>query len=409
MEQRLEQIHIESANRGRLMVVSRGDPARVAVDQRRRNTVMGGFMGGAAGLALVLSIGLFDHRLRSMRDARDIIGRITILGILPELPDAEDLPDAEQDAVAAHCVHQIRTLLHINTRQRAGVVGGRVYSVTSPGSRDGKTSLAMSLGYSFAATGSRTLLIDFDLVGGGLSHRARPETPTSVADLLRRAGRLDGDQARSFDREAIEQGMPVEELLIEAGHLSREEAEHLAQEVRDRGAGLLGVISGRPMDQCVTHMGQDNLDMLPMGEAEVSHAYRVSPETMRRVLEEARAAYDIVLVDTGPVPGSLEASHAAVEADAVILVASRGIQRGSVAQSITHLESLDAHIAGLVFNRAEGWDVEMAASSSAASRSRSRPSDEDQALGGRPKQTTRVDPIARAVAGSSSVDQKEPV
>ena len=67
---------------------------------------------------------------------------ITLLGILPNLPDR--LSDPEQAAIAAHCVHQIRTMLQIN----GGVEGGerRVFAVTSASPGDGKTSLTLALG-----------------------------------------------------------------------------------------------------------------------------------------------------------------------------------------------------------------------------------------------------------------------
>jgi len=44
------------------------------------------------------------------------------------------------------------------------------------------------------------------------------------------------------------------------------------------------------------------------------------------VLEQARKRFDVILVDTGPVPGSIESSVAASQVDGVVLCVSRGQQ-----------------------------------------------------------------------------------
>jgi hypothetical protein len=59
------------------------------------------------------------------------MGGMTLLGILPELPDR--LTDPAQAATAAHCVHQIRTMLQINSGE-----GRNVFAVTSASPGDGR-------------------------------------------------------------------------------------------------------------------------------------------------------------------------------------------------------------------------------------------------------------------------------
>jgi Mrp family chromosome partitioning ATPase len=82
---------------------------------------------------------------------------------------------------------------------------------------------------------------------------------------------------------------------------------------------------------------------------------------LRSVIKQARELYDTVLIDTGPVPGSLEASAVAAAADAVVLVVSRGEQRPLAEKSIRHLHDIGASVAGLVFNRAEQRDMDLTA------------------------------------------------
>ena len=102
---------------------------------------------------------------------------MTLLGILPNLPDR--LTDPAQAATAAHCVHQIRTMLQINAGEDRNV-----FAITSASPGDGKTSLTLALGLSFAASGSRTLLIDGDLVGAGLSTRLNMTGPEGILEAM---------------------------------------------------------------------------------------------------------------------------------------------------------------------------------------------------------------------------------
>ncbi len=49
------------------------------------------------------------------------------------------------------------------------------------------------------------------------------------------------------------------------------------------------------------------------------HASTLSPAALRRLIEEARKHFDTILIDTGPVLGSIEASLVAAAVDAVVL------------------------------------------------------------------------------------------
>ncbi|MEX0742674.1 MAG: hypothetical protein WD079_07730, partial [Phycisphaeraceae bacterium] len=164
--QRIEDFLAEARVGGRINVQSRGEePLGPARDRRKLAAVAGFTFGSGTGFAMILGLAFLDRRFRSIQDASDALGRITMLGILPRLPD--DLADPEQASIASHCVHQIRTLLQIGPESTSR----RVFSVTSPGVGNGKTSLTLALGLSFARAGAKTLLIDFDLGSGGLTER----------------------------------------------------------------------------------------------------------------------------------------------------------------------------------------------------------------------------------------------
>src|SRR4029079_11029440 len=111
-------------------------------------------------------------------EANDGVSNVPLLGILPRLP--EKLSDPEQAAVAAHCIHQIRIMLQVGQNPDQC----RTFMVTSASTGDGKTSLTMALGLSFAASGRKTLGIDCDMVGQGLTHRLKAHGVAGLIETL---------------------------------------------------------------------------------------------------------------------------------------------------------------------------------------------------------------------------------
>ncbi len=214
-------------------------------------------------MCVVMLIGVLDGRFRYSDEANTDLGGIPLLGILPNLPDL--LTDPTQAATAAHCVHQIRTILQITGHSSER----RVFTVTSASPGDGKTSLTLALGLSFAASGSRTLLVDGDLIGGGLTAR----------------------------------------LNVNAEH------------------GVLEAMAARDISTFIRTTDVADLSFLPVGKAMGGYTGTISPAAVRRLVDEARKQFDVILIDTGPILGSIEASPVAVACDGVVLCVSRGQQR----------------------------------------------------------------------------------
>jgi capsular exopolysaccharide synthesis family protein len=284
---------------GRIHPVSYGDrPFAPSTDNRRKFAILGFLGGGILPFVGLMLVGLTDKRYRYSDDTGTDLSGVPLLGILPNLPDL--LTDPQQAAIAAHCVHQIRTLLQVGVRTQ----DRHVYAITSASPGDGKTSLTLALGLSFAASGARTLLIDCDLVGGSLTRRLGASAPEGMLEALNSRSSLDY--------------------------------------VRDTDIA--------------------NLSILPVGTGAMLPAGSFSPAGLRRLIAEARKSFDIVLIDTGPILGSIEAPPVAATADATILCVSRGQHRPAVERSMHHLITIGAKIAGVVFNRAETRDFERSVS-----------------------------------------------
>jgi capsular exopolysaccharide synthesis family protein len=176
----------------------------------------------------------------------------------------------------------------------------QVVAITSAAPGDGKTSLTLALGLSYAACGARTLLVDCDLVAAGLSHRLNVNAPD----------------------------------------------------------GVLEAVANRALLEYVRTTDIADVAILPVGTTHAHHASTLSPVALRRLLNESKKHFDIILVDTGPILGSIEASLVCAAADRTILTVARGQQRPLVERSIGHLQAIGSRLAGVVFNRAQARDFE---------------------------------------------------
>lgn len=359
---RIEQLAVEATVSGRVSVVSDGQtPPMPSQDPRKKNAIQGAGLGGMLGLSLVLGLSFIDRRIRRVDDVRNRMSTLPILGILPSLPDKDT--DPQEAAVAVHCIHQLRTRLqvtHDHTRRQ-------VFSVTSPISGDGKTSLALALGLSFAESGATTLLVDFDVVGGGLSRRLNPMIRPMLGQLLVKQGVLSNQQLEDALRLSRGADQRLGRMLVTLGYLSDAQLDAVLMEQSQPTAGLLDVLFGLPLGTSIQETTIKNLHVLPRGQAGAQHVGHFSPGFVRSLLEQARQKFDVVLIDTGPTPGSLEASLVAPQADAVVMIVAKGTSGPHAEKAVAHLQSLGANLSGVVFNRAGVRDVELYSQTSSRS------------------------------------------
>ncbi|MGE5609592.1 MAG: P-loop NTPase [Bacillota bacterium] len=299
--QRIGDLKMESSLSGRLEVISNGEvPLAPILDRRQKMGVLGALAGALLPIGLSLALMLASRRYRYSDETETDISQSTpLLGIVPRLP--EYLSDPEQAAMAAQCMHQARAMLQVSRPHDSR----HVYMITSSTSGEGKTSVTVALGLSFAACGSRTLLIDCDMVGQRLTRGFKADNLSGV-------------------REAV----------------------------------AAGSIEG-----CV-HKTSTGVYVLSTGKAEAMDACALSSTSIRQLVAEASASFDVVLIDTGPVLGSVEPLLIAPEVDGVIMTISRGQERPLVEKTMRQLRMAGARIAGFIFNRAERRDFHRSAQAS---------------------------------------------
>ncbi len=166
----------------------------------------------------VFCVGFREFRARWISTPDDVSKDLgmRVVGTLPDLSNwagksRTQLVDSENTAsvrIMVESVDSIRAILTCSDHDAST----RVLMITSAVSREGKTTLAAQLATSFAHSGKRTLLVDFDLRNPSL-HRLldQPQTP-GVCEVLR--GEVDVTEAvRTTDVPGL--------FFLSAGSLSR--------------------------------------------------------------------------------------------------------------------------------------------------------------------------------------------
>merc|ERR1711965_1134432 len=110
--------------------------------------------------------------------------------------------------------------------------------VSSPFQGDGKTTLAVSLGWSYAESGYKTLLLDADFIGRAMTHQF--------------------------------------------GHL--------------KDPGLREIIRNGAVSDEIHELGHSNLCLLGVGSDRRISAANLSPRLFGRVLEAVRDRFDVIIV-----------------------------------------------------------------------------------------------------------------
>lgn len=294
IEQRLIMIETEtrpeSGLDGRISIAQEATMASSPTSDPRKKMAAAGFVGlGSLPVLAILVLGHLSHRVNYSDDEVLSGANAGIVGMLPDLGNS--LEDQELAAASAFAVHQLRSQLQI----KGGDTQTQVYGVTSPAPGEGKTSLIIAMGLSFAESGSRTLLLDLDFIGRGLSiHFGHARAP-SLADRLAEA----------------------------------DEVAQLIHETEFPG-----------------------LSILPAGYADDLRVSKLSPRSLETLLAPLRERFDTILIDSGPILGSVEAAFISPQADGVLLVVGRGQYKPLIKKAINQIHAVDGTIAATIFNRA---------------------------------------------------------
>jgi polysaccharide biosynthesis transport protein len=269
----------------------------------KRNTVIGLILGLLLGLGVAFLLERLDQRIREPEELQRIY-RLPMLGVVPRSSafarsarqDGTPLPAIEAEAFGLIRAHL--RFFNIDRDLRAVVIA-------SPAPGDGKTTVARHLAEAAARLGSRVLLLEVDL-----------RHPTLAQQL------------------AIAPGPGLADVLI--GATSIEQAINSVALSAVPGEG----VAGHKLDVLVAG------SVLPPNPGEL-----LESRAMEVVLAQAKAGYDLVVIDTPPLTAVPDAFPLLTKVDGVIIVGSVGRSRRDAAEELHRvLASSGAPLLGVIAN-----------------------------------------------------------
>lgn len=275
-------------------VVARAEPPEEAFAPRTRLAALVGFAAGfGLGVAIAVVRALLDTRVRSAAE----LEQLTDVGLLGAIPRRRG--KRSRGAVTAIDPHNVAAeayrRLQTNLQFLDASLPVRSMVVTSSIGGEGKSTTSINLALAIAEQGQRVLLVDADM--------RRP----AVADYCGLEG----------------------------------------------AAGLTTVLIGKAeLADVVQVWGDANLNVLTMGEIPPNPAQLLGSPRMVDLLEEARAAYDVVILDSPPLLPVADGAILSRLTDGALVVANcRTIHRPQVLEAIDSLENVDARCLGIVANQ----------------------------------------------------------
>ena len=275
----------------------------------RNKVVLGALVGLFLGVLAAFFLEYLDQTIKTAQDVERVLD-VPVLGLIP-LESRQQLLAGNghhgrrryaiplvslvsPDDPSSEAYRALRTnVTFVNAEQRSL----RVICVTSPGPGEGKSTTAANLAITLAQQGSATLLVDADL-RRPLVHRA--------FNLVQEPGLTDVLVGSSQLREAVRPNVIPK------------------------------------------------LDVLPAGALPPNPSELLGSEAMRRLMEQLRTHYDIIIFDSPPTLAVTDATVLGASSDAVILVLRAGETEEIAAQrALEQLRRVQARVAGSVLNGVE--------------------------------------------------------
>jgi Mrp family chromosome partitioning ATPase/capsular polysaccharide biosynthesis protein len=252
-----------------LRVSSNATPPTAPSTSRTVAMAAGGFAGFVLGLLAVLGIQALDPKLRDEDQLREIYDLPMLARVPRQRSGGTPLTPRE---LTAHVSDAFRTLRSGFTVKQTDDGPGHAILVTGDTVGDGKTTVALNLAAALVAAGNQVMLIESDLRRPSIGRALKLRAPHCVADVLN--GRVELASA---------------------------------------------LVWMRPYGP--------QLEFLLAGGVEADEVDRIAPASVRKLVREACAICDFVVIDAPPLTDVADALPFARAADDVLLVARLGNSR----------------------------------------------------------------------------------
>lgn len=290
---------------------------------------VGALLGLIIGVVAAFIAETLDTSIGTIEDVEEYL-EVPVVGIIPQM-DIESMQEAmesrtggpvdielverrlrlsthfEPQSTLAESYRALRTNIQFANLEK----GAKVISITSSSHQEGKSTTSANLAVTLAQAGNRVLLVDGDL---------RRPTVNRIFGLEREPGITD---------------------VILGNYTWRE----VVRTVTDIMVGGLG------MDDIMMTAGMDNLNIITCGVLPPNPAEITDSRRMTEFLQEAKEAYDVVIVDAPPVLQATDATVLGTKVDGVLLVYKIGnISRSALRRAKLQLDNVGVATLGVVIN-----------------------------------------------------------
>lgn len=285
-----------SWQKANVQIIDRAAPPMEPSSPKVMLNLAAGLVGGVAlGFGFVFLLAFFDDRIKTMSDVEETLG-LPIMGVIPKFLGSKDFHERAIAVISQknnHVTESFRSLYSSLQIIEEGRDAKKIL-VTSTVPGEGKSTISANLAQSFAAHGSRTLLIDCDL-----------RLP-NVARLLK----IEGEKGLL---EHFKDEIPVDELLVKG-------YEH-------------------------------NLDILPLYGESRNPIQILNSKRFEEMLGLLCERYDKIILDSPPVGAVSDALNLLTHADGVLYVISYNTVKMRAAQgSVRRIAETQTPILGSVLN-----------------------------------------------------------
>ena len=265
----------------------------------KRDAALLGFLGLSLGLGCAVLLEQIDNRILSRDDVELAFGPLPILAAIPEASGSRKRTLFFTENKNSHVGESFRILRTNAQFFSMNEPLGRVL-VTSPHGKDGKTTVAVNLAASLAASGLRTVLVEADL--------RRPCASTYFE-------------------------LPP-------------------------APGLSDVLVGRSeVSEAIRATGVANLRLVPAGTVPPNPSELLGSKLMVSILDELAADGSVVVLDSPPALVVTDAAVLAAQMDGIVLVVRAGRTHRDGAREVKRLfERIGAPVLGVVINCASRGD-----------------------------------------------------
>jgi capsular exopolysaccharide synthesis family protein len=266
------------------------------------NLLIGFLFAVVGGLILAYIVETLDNTIKEREDIEEF-ARIYFLGLLPTIKGDRkkrggDIKDIGRDLyIFRHPKSQIAEhsrIIRTNLLFMLPEKKLQTILITSPSPQEGKTTVAINLGITMAASGSRIILVDSDM--------RRPRLHKTF-------------------------GIPHESGL---------------------SSYLIGASA---MTDIVKRTEVDNLDVIPCGPMPPNPSEILHTVNFKEFLKEIKTLYDAIIFDSPPILAVADAQIISASTDGTILVAKAGgTTRESLVNSKQRVEGVSGSVLGCIMN-----------------------------------------------------------